>query len=128
MKPKKPAMLPSISSTYTGCVSIYCGKTDNASRVRFINAASYPQLACARNARPDNAGAWDGLARRTTIFTGARSRRRDTTGIEPDFALVKFKKLAGGGYSKIRTYSLDHLYGTVWSVRYIILTFVKSQA
>jgi ribonucleoside-diphosphate reductase alpha chain len=25
----------------------------------------------------------------------------DTTGIEPDFALVKFKKLAGGGYFKI---------------------------
>src|SRR5207244_2816495 len=25
----------------------------------------------------------------------------DTTGVEPDFALVKFKKLAGGGYFKI---------------------------
>jgi ribonucleoside-diphosphate reductase alpha chain len=25
----------------------------------------------------------------------------DTTGVEPDFALVKFKKLAGGGYMKI---------------------------
>ena len=25
----------------------------------------------------------------------------DTTGIEPDFGLVKFKKLAGGGYFKI---------------------------
>ena len=25
----------------------------------------------------------------------------DTTGIEPDFALVKFKKLAGGGYFTI---------------------------
>src|SRR4030095_15790391 len=25
----------------------------------------------------------------------------DTTGIEPDFALVKFKKLVGGGYFKI---------------------------
>ena len=25
----------------------------------------------------------------------------DTTSIEPDFALVKFKKLAGGGYFKI---------------------------
>src|SRR5207244_8720229 len=25
----------------------------------------------------------------------------DTTGIEPEFALVKFKKLAGGGYFKI---------------------------
>jgi ribonucleoside-diphosphate reductase alpha chain len=27
----------------------------------------------------------------------------DTTGIEPDFALVKFKKLAGGGYSRSST-------------------------
>lgn len=37
----------------------------------------------------------------------------DTTGIEPDFALVKFKKLAGGGYFKIVNQSvppaLEHL-------------------
>ena len=37
----------------------------------------------------------------------------DTTGVEPDFALVKFKKLAGGGYFKIVNHSvapsLDHL-------------------
>ncbi len=31
----------------------------------------------------------------------------DTTGIEPDFALVKFKKLAGGGYFKIVNDSVD---------------------
>lgn len=30
----------------------------------------------------------------------------DTTGIEPDFALVKFKKLAGGGYFKIVNQSM----------------------
>lgn len=30
----------------------------------------------------------------------------DTTGIEPDFALVKFKKLAGGGYMKIANQSI----------------------
>src|SRR5262249_37234990 len=30
----------------------------------------------------------------------------DTTGVEPDFALVKFKKLAGGGYFKIVNQSL----------------------
>ena len=30
----------------------------------------------------------------------------DTTGVEPDFALVKFKKLAGGGYFKIANESL----------------------
>ena len=37
----------------------------------------------------------------------------DTTGVEPDFALVKFKKLAGGGYFKIVnqsvTQALDNL-------------------
>ena len=37
----------------------------------------------------------------------------DTTGIEPDFALVKFKTLAGGGYFKIInqtvTLALEHL-------------------
>ncbi len=37
----------------------------------------------------------------------------DTTGIEPDFALVKFKKLSGGGYFKIVNQSvppaLEHL-------------------
>ncbi len=30
----------------------------------------------------------------------------DTTGIEPDFAIVKFKKLAGGGYMKITNQSV----------------------
>lgn len=32
----------------------------------------------------------------------------DTTGIEPDFSLVKFKKLAGGGYFKIINESVPH--------------------
>ncbi len=32
----------------------------------------------------------------------------DTTGIEPDFALVKFKKLAGGGYFKIINHSVPY--------------------
>jgi len=31
----------------------------------------------------------------------------DTTGIEPDFALVKFKKLVGGGYFKIANNSVE---------------------
>ncbi|MFD2512510.1 vitamin B12-dependent ribonucleotide reductase [Pontibacter locisalis] len=30
----------------------------------------------------------------------------DTTGVEPDFALVKYKKLAGGGYFKIINHSI----------------------
>jgi len=31
----------------------------------------------------------------------------DTTGVEPDFALVKFKKLAGGGFFKIANQSIE---------------------
>jgi len=37
----------------------------------------------------------------------------DTTGIEPDFALVKFKKLAGGGYFKIINQSLPPALNTL---------------
>ncbi len=35
----------------------------------------------------------------------------DTTGVEPDFALVKFKKLAGGGYFKIINQSVPPALG-----------------
>jgi ribonucleoside-diphosphate reductase alpha chain len=48
----------------------------------------------------------------------------DTTGIEPDFALVKFKKLAGGGYFKIINQSvppaLARLGYTPWQVDDIV--------
>ena len=37
----------------------------------------------------------------------------DTTGIEPDFALVKFKKLAGGGYFKIINQSVPAALNTL---------------
>jgi ribonucleoside-diphosphate reductase alpha chain len=37
----------------------------------------------------------------------------DTTGIEPDFALVKFKKLAGGGYFKIINQSVPAALATL---------------
>ena len=37
----------------------------------------------------------------------------DTTGIEPDFALVKFKKLAGGGYFKIINQSVPQALTTL---------------
>jgi ribonucleoside-diphosphate reductase alpha chain len=37
----------------------------------------------------------------------------DTTGIEPDYALVKFKKLAGGGYFKIINQSLPPALATL---------------
>ncbi|MDB5294692.1 MAG: nrdJ, partial [Phycisphaerales bacterium] len=37
----------------------------------------------------------------------------DTTGVEPDFALVKFKKLAGGGYFKIANQSLPPALATL---------------
>jgi adenosylcobalamin-dependent ribonucleoside-diphosphate reductase len=48
----------------------------------------------------------------------------DTTGIEPDFALVKFKKLAGGGYFKIINQSvppaLARLGYTPWQIDDIV--------
>jgi ribonucleoside-diphosphate reductase alpha chain len=48
----------------------------------------------------------------------------DTTGIEPDFALVKFKKLAGGGYFKIVNQSvpeaLHHLRYSAADVQEIV--------
>jgi ribonucleoside-diphosphate reductase alpha chain len=37
----------------------------------------------------------------------------DTTGVEPDFALVKFKKLAGGGYFKIVNQSVPEALRTL---------------
>lgn len=37
----------------------------------------------------------------------------DTTGVEPDFALVKFKKLAGGGYFKIINNSVPKALATL---------------
>jgi ribonucleoside-diphosphate reductase alpha chain len=37
----------------------------------------------------------------------------DTTGIEPDFAIVKFKKLAGGGYFKIINRVVPQALGTL---------------
>src|SRR5947199_3483234 len=48
----------------------------------------------------------------------------DTTGIEPDFALVKFKKLAGGGYFKIINQSvppaLARLGYTPWQIEDVV--------
>jgi len=42
----------------------------------------------------------------------------DTTGIEPEFALVKFKKLAGGGYMKIVNQSVrDALYNLGYTLQ-----------
>ncbi len=44
----------------------------------------------------------------------------DTTGVEPDFALVKFKKLAGGGYFKIINASIPPaLAGLGYSTRQV---------
>jgi ribonucleoside-diphosphate reductase alpha chain len=76
-----------------------------------LDAANCPDCALAIAAR----GAWD-----AALALGEKNGYRnaqvsviaptgtiglvmdcDTTGIEPDFALVKFKKLAGGGYFKI---------------------------
>jgi len=55
----------------------------------------------------------------------------DTTGVEPDFALVKFKKLAGGGYMKIVNQSvppaLENL-GYTDSERADILGYIVGKA
>lgn len=56
----------------------------------------------------------------------------DTTGVEPDFALVKFKKLAGGGYLKIVNQSvplaLKNLGYNEEQVREIVAFAVGTQA
>ncbi|MFO1462896.1 MAG: vitamin B12-dependent ribonucleotide reductase [bacterium] len=55
----------------------------------------------------------------------------DTTGIEPDFALVKFKKLAGGGYFKIINQSVPlALKKLGYSAREIadIVTYVRGSS
>jgi len=52
----------------------------------------------------------------------------DTTGIEPDFALVKFKKLAGGGYFKIINQSVPealHRLGYATAEIDAIITYAK---
>lgn len=52
----------------------------------------------------------------------------DTTGIEPDFALVKFKKLAGGGYFKIINQSIPQALkrlGYTDTQIHDIITYVK---
>ena len=45
----------------------------------------------------------------------------DTTGIEPDFALVKFKKLAGGGYFKIINNSIPPALKKLGYIKYNML-------
>ena len=85
-------------------------------RPRGIDAASCPEdLLAAARAAWDNAlrlGEMHGYrnAQVTVIApTGTIGLVMDcdTTGIEPDFALVKFKKLAGGGYFKIANQSIE---------------------
>ena len=52
----------------------------------------------------------------------------DTTGIEPDFALVKFKKLAGGGYFKIINQSVPPALATLGYARAQIDDIVRYAA
>jgi ribonucleoside-diphosphate reductase alpha chain len=49
----------------------------------------------------------------------------DTTGVEPDFALVKFKKLAGGGYFKIVNQSVPLALGRLGYATDQILPIVR---
>ena len=52
----------------------------------------------------------------------------DTTGIEPDFALVKFKKLAGGGYFKIINRSVPNsLENLNYSQKKIDISYVRDK-
>jgi ribonucleoside-diphosphate reductase alpha chain len=74
-----------------------------------VDACPLPELALAASAAWDEVvelGAMHGFRNAQTSViapTGTIGLVMDcdTTGIEPDFALVKFKKLAGGGYFKI---------------------------
>ncbi len=56
----------------------------------------------------------------------------DTTGVEPDFSLVKFKKLAGGGYFKIANQSvapaLRHLGYTEDQISEIVTSIVGTSS
>jgi ribonucleoside-diphosphate reductase alpha chain len=49
----------------------------------------------------------------------------DTTGVEPDFALVKFKKLSGGGYFKIINQSIPNALRTLGYAENEIETIVN---
>ncbi|MBZ4188163.1 vitamin B12-dependent ribonucleotide reductase [Niabella beijingensis] len=49
----------------------------------------------------------------------------DTTGVEPDFALVKFKKLSGGGYFKIINQSVPQALQTLGYTREQITAIVN---
>ena len=76
-----------------------------------IDAAHLPDLPARSRPRANATACWNWA--RSTATAMPRSRciaptgtiglvmDCDTTGVEPDFALVKFKKLAGGGYFKI---------------------------
>ena len=82
-----------------------------------VNPVPLDYASCRRPTSSTRAkAAWDARARSSAKQHGYRNAQTtvvaptgtiglvmdcDTTGIEPDFALVKFKKLAGGGYLKI---------------------------
>ena len=52
----------------------------------------------------------------------------DTTGIEPDFALVKFKKLAGGGYFKIINRAVPAALAHPWVIREAAIAEIEAYA
>ncbi|NNM84214.1 MAG: adenosylcobalamin-dependent ribonucleoside-diphosphate reductase [Phycisphaerales bacterium] len=82
---------------------------------QFTGATSSPQLLAAAREAWDRAVAlgekFGYRNAQTTVIapTGTIGLLMDcdTTGVEPDFALVKFKKLAGGGYFKIANQSVE---------------------
>jgi ribonucleoside-diphosphate reductase alpha chain len=89
--------VPIDAAQFSGRDSIANGELLNAARECWDRALAYGEKHGYRNAQ-------------TTVIapTGTIGLLMDcdTTGVEPDFALVKFKKLAGGGYFKIANQSL----------------------
>ena len=99
----------------------------HAPRKKYEGLTHHTGYICADTVHAEDVGTWhashvgrcagDRRGRRLPQRTGDRASRRparsalvmdcDTTGIEPDFALVKFKKLAGGGYFKIVNQSVE---------------------
>lgn len=89
----KPTEYEELTVTPAGINPAHCPKTLlEAARERWDLALSEGELNGYRNAQVTV------LAPTGTIGLVMDC---DTTGVEPDFALVKFKKLAGGGYFKI---------------------------
>ena len=109
------------------------GERDGYEKLAIAAGAARPRrLPRQRARRRARKRAWDRRARRSARSTAIRNAQAtviaptgtiglvmdcDTTGIEPDFALVKFKKLAGGGYFKIINHAVPEALRTLGYAR-----------